>query len=232
MTGKYTLWARLAFSDYERLVLFYSVFVSLKDQDVSNPDAAPSLARNPSRREGRRREEDSRVDAQEDYVYLPHEEIYGGQMVFPPRSNKRHALRIYRDKISGGARIEARPLRGPKNHVPIWTAFIPLPFPANAAPPGKIVAGSLGNTSSIPIVRRITETQVEIRKMPVHAFLDNFELPSPPPRVRNTAHVLAGGGGKTAMSANGSSYVVEFADEEDAETFAKIMKRLIMGEKR
>jgi len=176
--------------------------------------------------------DENRVDPQEDYVYLPNEEIYGGQIVFPPRSSKRHALRIYRDKLSGGARIEARPLRGPRKHVPIWTAFIPFPSLANSPPPSKIVAGSLGNTSSMPLVRRITETQVEIRKMPVHSFLDDFELPSPPLRVRNNANVLAGGGGKAAMSTNGSSFVVEFVDEDDAETFAKILKRLIVGEKR
>jgi hypothetical protein len=200
-------------------VLFYSTFVALKDQDASNLETPHPLDRRTLTSSGRRAivgdgDEEFRVDAQDDYVYLPNEEIYGGQIIFPP--NKRHALRIYRDRSSGGARMEARPLRGPKTHVPIWTAFVP-PAPSTGSRP---VAGSLGGNS--PSVKLISKTEVEVRRIPVYTFLDGFELP-PPRRVG----VLSGGGGKPATGSG--AFVLQFADEEDAETFTRLVKALIAG---
>ncbi|KAJ5738353.1 maltose acetyltransferase family protein [Penicillium malachiteum] len=35
-----------------------------------------------------------------------------------------HALRVYRDGISGAVRLQASVYKRPKEHTPIWTAFI------------------------------------------------------------------------------------------------------------
>jgi hypothetical protein len=43
-------------------------------------------------------------------------------MTYQP--NVIHVLRIYHDNLAGGFRLEARPYRGTRRHVPIWTAFI------------------------------------------------------------------------------------------------------------
>ncbi|KAK4941221.1 hypothetical protein LTR28_008945 [Elasticomyces elasticus] len=37
-----------------------------------------------------------------------------------------HALRLLRDPLSGGMRLEGSALRGPMQNTPIWTAFITL----------------------------------------------------------------------------------------------------------
>jgi hypothetical protein len=208
----YAIWARLAFADYERLVLFYSIFVALKDQDIST--IIPADARRPDQQDS------FRIDPEEDYVTLTNEEIYGGQIFFA--NERRHALRLYRDKLSGGARMEARPLRGPKRHVPIWTAFIPLP-PSGIS---SNVAGSLGS-SVIPSVRLVSRKDVEIRKISIHTFLEGFEMPAP-----KRSGVL-GGGGKTAVTAGaGAVFTLRFVESEDAETFTRMLKDLLAGKRR
>jgi hypothetical protein len=214
ISNSYSLWARLAFVDYERLALFYSVFVALKDQDISA--LVPSTSKHDIDLK-----DTFRIDAEEDYVYLPNEEIYGGQIVF---GSKRHALRIYKDKMSGGARLEARPLRGPKKHVPIWSAFIPLSLAISSSEKIR-VAGSLGTHGATPSVKFVSSLEVELRKLPVFTFLDGFEMP-PPSRKRTGA--LGGGGGKLTTDA-GDAFAIQFAEEEDAETFVRIIKSLISG---
>jgi len=210
----YALWARLAFSDYERLSLFYSVFVALKDQDVST--IIPADSRRPDQQDA------FRIDPEEDYVILTNEEIYGGQIVYGP--NQRHALRIYRDRVSGGARMEARPLRGLKRHVPIWTAFIPHPHSILSA---GTIAGSLGSTAAIPSVRMVSTIEVEIRKMQIYSFLDGFDMPAP---KRNG--VLGGGGKTTVGTGVGAKFTLKFVEEDDAETFVRMMEKLLTGRSR
>lgn len=98
-TYKYKPWATLKFIHYERMVLFFSMFVALKRQDLN--ETPKQLIDNPA-------------EAQED-------EHYGGVVC---DGHKRHALRLLQCPGSGALRLEARPHRGDRQEVPIWTAFL------------------------------------------------------------------------------------------------------------
>ncbi|KAK4956383.1 hypothetical protein LTR10_005907 [Elasticomyces elasticus] len=103
--GKYDLWTKLNFAIYERMVLFYCTFVAMKRQDeraVSHPALADSLELKTPDRRGER-------------------ELFAGVI---KHGDMRHALRLFRDRASGGVRLEASAKRGPMQDVPIWTAFI------------------------------------------------------------------------------------------------------------
>ncbi|KAF2665279.1 hypothetical protein BT63DRAFT_60541 [Microthyrium microscopicum] len=132
---KYEIWASLNFADYERLVLAYSTFAALKNQDaVMAPEGL-----------------------HDDYFHTNAREeklLFGGITVYPP--SRRHALRLFRDTLSGGLRFEARPLRGPKMHVPLWTAF---------------VAREVHETGW---VRRVGGTQLELKRLDQHIFVDGY----------------------------------------------------------
>jgi len=93
-------WANLKFIHYERMILFYSTFVALKRQDLN--ETPEPLIDNPAEHQGE-------------------EEHYGGVI----RDNgKLHALRLFECPGSGAFRLEARPYRGGREEVPIWTAFL------------------------------------------------------------------------------------------------------------
>ncbi|KAK4893804.1 hypothetical protein LTR27_007829 [Elasticomyces elasticus] len=103
--GVYDLWTKLNFAIYERMVLFYCTFVAMKRQDeraVPHPALADSLELKTPDRRGER-------------------ELFAGVI---KHGDMRHALRLFRDRASGGVRLEASAKRGPMQDVPIWTAFI------------------------------------------------------------------------------------------------------------
>ncbi|KAF2133226.1 hypothetical protein P153DRAFT_372890 [Dothidotthia symphoricarpi CBS 119687] len=96
--GQLDLWARLRFTLYERMVLFYCTVVAMKRQDQSGI-----------------------ADGLEDF-FTPGERIeFSGEIT---DSRYLHAFRIYRDEDSGCVRFEATPRRGPLKTIPIWTAFV------------------------------------------------------------------------------------------------------------
>ena len=81
------------------MVLFYSTFVAMKRQDTHDV------------------EHDDLIDDFE----LREKEEFGGEVM---DGNMSHALRLFRDRPTGVVRIEASALRGSKQDVPIWTAFV------------------------------------------------------------------------------------------------------------
>jgi hypothetical protein len=98
--GTFKCWARLKFIHHERLVLFYSTFIALKRQDFN--ETPEPLIDNPAEKQGET-------------------EHYGGII----RDNRKlHALRLFECPGSGAFRLEARPYRGGREEVPIWTAFL------------------------------------------------------------------------------------------------------------
>jgi hypothetical protein len=98
--GALKRWANLKFIHYERMVLFYSTFIALKRQDLN--ETPELLIDSPAETQGE-------------------EEHYGGVI---RDGRKRHALRLFECPGSGAFRLEARPYRGDREEVPIWTAFL------------------------------------------------------------------------------------------------------------
>ncbi|KAK4991139.1 hypothetical protein LTR50_002069 [Elasticomyces elasticus] len=94
------LWANLKFTIYERMVLFYCTFVAMKRQDAVS--ILPHL---------------------DDLFQLREEVEFAGEI---QDDSYLHALRLFRDPLSGGMRLEGSALRGPMQNTPIWTAFITL----------------------------------------------------------------------------------------------------------
>lgn len=86
------------------MVLFYCTFVAMKRQDkreVPHEDLLDHLE----------------LCGPEKYEVLEYSgQIRDGDLI--------HALRIWRDRPSGGFRLEACALRGAMKDVPLWTAFI------------------------------------------------------------------------------------------------------------
>lgn len=86
------------------MVLFYGTFVAMKHQDQRGiPDLR--LLDSFQLQEGERGEE----------------LIFSGVIM---HGGLRLALRLFRDRASSGVRLEATFHRGPKENVPIWTAFV------------------------------------------------------------------------------------------------------------
>ncbi|KAL6703356.1 hypothetical protein ACN47E_009774 [Coniothyrium glycines] len=103
--GRIDLWARLRFTLYERMVLFYCTAVAMKRQDEE-------MALQEEKGLGRFLED----------VFQPGEKLeYSGEIT---DNRYLHALRIYRDKDSGCVRFEVTARRGPLKTIPIWTAFV------------------------------------------------------------------------------------------------------------
>jgi len=63
---------------------------------------------------------------------------------------------VFQDRYTGAVRLEARPLLGAKQHVPLWTAFITH----NLREPGWL--------------KRPADKQVELRKLEHHIFFDGY----------------------------------------------------------
>ena len=97
-TGSTQLWACLKFANYEKLVLFFCSFLALRSADSNQ---CPTPIR--------------------DYSPLHNEEyLFGGTII---EDNFRRGLRMFKDKISGGVRLEASRM-SKEARTPIWTAFI------------------------------------------------------------------------------------------------------------
>ncbi|OJJ51555.1 hypothetical protein ASPZODRAFT_57517 [Penicilliopsis zonata CBS 506.65] len=92
------LWANLKFHTIERMVLFFCTILALRSQDNGRP-----------------------VERIRDYELEREEELFGGQIM---DDSYLHALRIYRDTVSGAVRLQASILRGEMKRTPVWTAFI------------------------------------------------------------------------------------------------------------
>jgi hypothetical protein len=72
-------------------------------------------------------------------------------------SKYRHAVRIFYDEPSRALRLEARPLRGARRHVPLWTAF---------------VNDAARQRGLQPWVRRVGPRKVELRRVKKHVFFE------------------------------------------------------------
>ena len=83
-------------------------------------------------------------------------------------SKYRHAVRIFYDKPSDALRLEARPLRGGRRHVPLWTAFV----------------GDVARQRGLqPWVRRVGPRKVELRRVKKHVFFDEEETGAGPRKL-------------------------------------------------
>ncbi|KAL8697528.1 MAG: hypothetical protein Q9224_002266 [Gallowayella concinna] len=92
------LWACLRFSSYERLVLFYCAFITLRSEDRKTSVG-----------------------------FFDDQEIHGEKSIYAGKirdDNFEHALRVFRDRDCGGIRLQASVLRGELKRTPVWTAFI------------------------------------------------------------------------------------------------------------
>ncbi|RAL15407.1 uncharacterized protein BO97DRAFT_431995 [Aspergillus homomorphus CBS 101889] len=94
------LWANLKFSTIEQMVIFFCTFLALRSQDSGRPVAVESIR---------------------DYELAQEEELFGGQIV---DDDFLHALRVYRDEVSGAVRLQASVHKGELKRSPVWTAFI------------------------------------------------------------------------------------------------------------
>ncbi|PWY84514.1 hypothetical protein BO94DRAFT_101548 [Aspergillus sclerotioniger CBS 115572] len=95
------LWANLKFSTIEQMVIFFCTFLALRSQDSGRP-----------------------VERIRDYELDEEEELFGGQIV---DDDFLHALRVYRDNVSGAVRLQASVHKGEMkrfHRMPVWTAFI------------------------------------------------------------------------------------------------------------
>jgi hypothetical protein len=88
----------MKFRSIERMVIFFCTFLALRSQDSGRP-----------------------VDDIKDYELDEEEEIFGGQII---DDGYLHALRIYRDTVSGAVRLQASIHKGEMKRAPVWTAFI------------------------------------------------------------------------------------------------------------
>jgi hypothetical protein len=103
--GQLTVWAQFSFDAYEKLVLFYCIFVGMKNQDWKPyPPILRDLYYKPQN------------DQPQDETMLFSAPIEDG--------GYSHFLRVYYDNDSRGSRLEARARRGPMKATPTWTAFI------------------------------------------------------------------------------------------------------------
>ncbi|QGA12965.1 hypothetical protein EYB26_000610 [Talaromyces marneffei] len=91
-------WLNLHFESVEKMVLFFCTFVALRSQD------------------GHKRIQDIR-----DYELEAEKELFGGLI---DDDGFTHALRVYRDRISGAIRLQASVHEGDMKRAPVWTAFI------------------------------------------------------------------------------------------------------------
>ncbi|PYH77270.1 hypothetical protein BO82DRAFT_424378 [Aspergillus uvarum CBS 121591] len=94
------LWANLKFSTIEQMVIFFCTFLALRSQDSGRPVTVESIR---------------------DYELAQEEELFGGQIV---DDDFLHALRVYRDEVSGAVRLQASVHKGELKRSPVWTAFI------------------------------------------------------------------------------------------------------------
>ena len=131
------------------MVLLYCSFVAMKRQDSREVPHEDLL--------------DDRELATDDGETLE----FGGKI---RDGDLRHALRLFRDRASGGVRLEASALRGPMKDVPLWTAFI-----TKYAHDPEWAQFEIGGIVSLAAV-----------KPPPYVFLAGYELP----KNRRGEHIL------------------------------------------
>ncbi|KAI1838296.1 hypothetical protein DTO013E5_2535 [Penicillium roqueforti] len=92
------LWTLLKFSTLEDLVIFHNVFLALRSQDAGHPIGE----------------------------ILDHELTHEQQRFGAPITDDgyMHALRVYKDTVTGAVRMQASVHLGEMNHTPVWTAFV------------------------------------------------------------------------------------------------------------
>ncbi|TQB70427.1 hypothetical protein MPDQ_000455 [Monascus purpureus] len=96
------LWASLKFNTIERMVLFFCTFIALRAQDSGRP-----------------------VENIRDYELEMEEELFGGDAGRQINDDGfLHALRVYRDAVSGAVRLQSSVHNGEMKRAPVWTAFI------------------------------------------------------------------------------------------------------------
>ncbi|KAI4087149.1 MAG: hypothetical protein LQ344_006991 [Seirophora lacunosa] len=84
------------------LVLFYCAFLALRSEDTGSP-----------------------IGSFDDHELHGEKSIYaGGNGRKIIDDNYEHALRVFKDRDSGGIRLQASVLRGELKRTPVWTAFI------------------------------------------------------------------------------------------------------------
>ncbi|KAL4795558.1 hypothetical protein BDV19DRAFT_166908 [Aspergillus venezuelensis] len=92
------MWANLKFSTMEVMTYFFCTFLALRSQDSGRP-----------------------VGQIRDYDLDDEEEIFASPIL---DDDFLHALRVYRDKVSGAIRLQASVHKGEMKRAPVWTAFI------------------------------------------------------------------------------------------------------------
>lgn len=96
--GQLDLWARLRFTLYERMVLFYCTVIAMKRQDQYGIS-----------------------DGLDEFFQLGETMEFSGETA---DGRYLHAFRIFHDEDSGCVRFEVTARRGPLKTIPIWTAFV------------------------------------------------------------------------------------------------------------
>ncbi|KAJ5827129.1 hypothetical protein N7447_003892 [Penicillium robsamsonii] len=92
------LWMQLKFTTLEDLVLFHNTFLALRSQDAGH--AIGDIL-------------DHELDHED--------EVYGATITDDVYV---HALRVYKDSVTGAVRLQASVYLGEMNHTPVWTAFV------------------------------------------------------------------------------------------------------------
>ncbi|KAJ5588876.1 hypothetical protein N7537_011554 [Penicillium hordei] len=92
------LWTQLKFTTLEDLVLFHGTFLALRSQDAGHP-----------------------VGEILDYELAHEQECFGGTIT---DDDYVHALRVYKDTVTGAVRLQSSVHLGDLNHTPVWTAFV------------------------------------------------------------------------------------------------------------
>ncbi|KAJ6028159.1 C2H2 type zinc finger domain protein [Penicillium herquei] len=92
------LWASIPFTYMESLVVTFCTFLALRSADNGWP-----------------------VEDIRDYELDGEDELFGGIIIDDMYT---HALRVFRDNLSGAVRLQVSVHKGPMNRAPVWTAFI------------------------------------------------------------------------------------------------------------
>ncbi|KGO72936.1 hypothetical protein PITC_061640 [Penicillium italicum] len=92
------LWTKVKFTTLEDLVLFHNTFLALRSQDEGHP-----------------------IGEILDHELAHEQECFGGTIT---DDDYVHALRVYKDTVTGAVRLQASVHQGEMNRTPVWTAFV------------------------------------------------------------------------------------------------------------
>ncbi|CAP91970.1 Pc13g09010 [Penicillium rubens Wisconsin 54-1255] len=92
------LWTQLKFTTLEDLVLFHNTFLALRSQDAGHP-----------------------IGEILDHELAHERERFGATI---REDGYTHALRIYKDRLTGAIRLQSSVHDGEMKHTPVWTAFV------------------------------------------------------------------------------------------------------------